>query len=570
MSSEVKVVEVEQSDKGLKLEPNLQAVDNARKGFSWRKVEEELGVVVKEKFNAVTLVVEKPAKMQPDKIALIWLDDKLEAKKYTFGELDVWANLFANRLKKLGVEKGERVFFFLPRIPLLYFGFLGSLKMGAVVGTLFSAFGEQALFDRLSNSGAKVLVTNRELAKRLENVRKDLPHLEEVLVVEDFEEDLKNEKGDFETEQMELDDNAFMLYTSGTTGKPKGVVHTHRAIVQQYWTSRNVLDLKDNDIYWCTADPGWVTGIAYSIMGNWACGVTSVVHGGRFDPDTWYKIIQDYKVSVWYSAPTAVRMLAAAEASIIKKYDLSSLRHILSVGEPLNPDPIFWGQKEVGLTFHDTWWQTECGAIMIANFPAEKTKIGSMGKPIPGVEAAVVDEKGKLCKVGVEGDLAIKPGWPAMMKTIWRRPKKYQSYFDNGWYISGDRAWVDKDGYFWFVGRADDVIKTSGERVGPFEVESAILSMREAAEAGVIGKPDPLRGEIIKAFVVLRKSVKPTEALKEAIQKHVKAHLAGHAYPREIEFVDKLPKTRSGKIVRRMLRAKELGLPLGDTSTLEE
>ena len=342
-------------------------------------------------------------------------------------------------------------------------------------------------------------------------------------------------------------------------------------------TAKWALDLRDSDTYWCTADPGWVTGIAYEILGSWSCGVTSVVYGGRFDPRRWYEILEKYQVSVWYTAPTAIRMLMAAGSDLVKEFKLSQLRHLCSVGEPLNPEAIKWSIKVFGRPFHDTWWQTETGAICIANYPSLDIKIGAMGKPVPGLIAAIVDDHGKELEVNKEGNIALKPKWPSMMHTIWKRPHKYKSYFTNGWYISGDHGLKDKDGYFWFIGRADDVIKTSGERVGPFEVESALVEHPAVIEAGVIGKPDPLRGEIIKAFVVLEESVKRkvanekyAEKLKTELSLYVKKHLAGHAYPREIEFIDKLPKTRSGKIMRRILKAKELGLPIGDTSTLEE
>jgi len=331
-----------------------------------------------------------------------------------------------------------------------------------------------------------------------------------------------------------------------------------------------VLDIHDNDVYFPTADPGWVTGIAYGMLGTWSIGASMVAYEGRFDPARWYEILEKYEVSVWYTAPTAIRMLAKASVGLAKKYDLSHLRYLASVGEPLNPEPIRFGLKAYGLPFHDNWWQTEIGGICIANYPCLDIKMGSMGRPVPGIYATIVDDKGKELGPNKEGNLALKPNFPSLMHTIWRRPEKYQSYFENGWYISGDKAYKDKDNYFWFIGRADDVIKTSGERVGPFEVESAIIEHPACAEAGVIGKPDPERGEIIKAFVVLKPGQKGSEALKGEISEFVKNKLAGHAYPREVEFVESLPKTRSGKIMRRVLKAKELGLPIGDTSTLEE
>lgn len=564
-----------------KEKPNLEDYQKTYQDFSWQKAaDEELTFYSDGKINAAYNAIDRHLdSWRKNKIALYWESQEGVQKKYTFEEIAKLSNRFGNYLKKLGVEREDRVFIFLPRVPFLYISFLGILKIGAIAGTLFSAFYEAALFDRLDNSDAKVLITNKELVDRLKKIRHKLTHLKHIILIDDpkFLEEFEKSSEDLKIAHMKNEDYAFMLYTSGTTGKPKGVVHRHLAVLSEHMTAKYVLDLHDNDTYFCTADPGWVTGIAYEILGSWSNGVASVVFEGRFSPEKWYQILEKYKITVWYTAPTAIRMLEAAGTSLAKKYDLSNLRHILSVGEPLNPAPIRWGIKAFGLPFHDTWWQTETGAICIANYPSMDIKIGSMGKPVPGVVAGIVDDQGKLLPPGKEGNLALKAPWPSMMKTIWRRPKKYKSYFVNKWYLSGDRAWKDEDGYFWFVGRADDVIKTSGERVGPFEVESALVEHEAVTEAGVIGKPDPVRGQIIKAFVVLSKDKRDKikdkryeEKLKKEIAMYVKRHLAGHAYPREIEFMDKLPKTRSGKIVRRILKAKELGLPTGDTSTLEE
>jgi acetyl-CoA synthetase len=559
--------------------PNLDDYDRVRKDFTWAHAKKELEWFDGSLNAAYNAVDRHTLTWRKNKVALYWEDEAGNEKKYTFEELTLLSNKVGNILKDFGVERGERVFLFLPRIPELYFSFLGILKIGAIAGTLFSAFQEQALADRLGNSEAKVVLTTTELKPRIDKIRRKLPNLQHVVVVdtEDFAKSLAHASDELHVSHVHPDDYAFMLYTSGTTGKPKGVMHAHQAVLQEHMTARWVLDLRDDDTYWCTADPGWVTGIAYEILGSWSNGVAALVYAGRFDPKRWYGLLQKYKITVWYTAPTAIRMLMAIGTKLVKEFDLSNLRHMCSVGEPLNPEAVKWGIEAFGMPFHDTWWQTETGAICIANYASMDIKIGSMGKPVPGVEAAIVDDEGRPVANNKEGNIALKPGWPSMMKAIWRRPHKYQSYFAGGWYISGDHGWKDDDGYFWFIGRADDVIKTSGERVGPFEVESALVAHPAVVEAGVIGKPDALRGEIIKAFVVLEKSAlekyktkAEQETLKEELSVYVKKHLAGHAYPREIEFIDKLPKTRSGKIMRRILKAKEMGLPIGDTSTLEE
>lgn len=506
------------------------------------------------------------------KTALIFEPDEGETQTYTFEDLAKRSNKYANFLKHKVINRGDRVFIFLPRTPELFISFLGIVKTGAIAGTMFSAFAKDALKDRLENSGAVALFTNKELYERVKEVQAELPELKHIILVDDeeTEKELDSQPDTFDVAHMKPEDYAFMLYTSGTTGKPKGIVHAHYGLIQQKASAEHVLDLKENDVYWCTADPGWVTGIVYSILSNWAIGVTTLVHGGRFDPDIWYGLIQKHKVTVWYTAPTAVRMLMAKGDELVKKYDLSSLRHLGSVGEPLNPEAVEWGEKAFGKMFHDTWWQTETGSMMIVNSPDLKIKPGSMGKPLPWIKAAVMDDEMNPVPQGEEGNLCLLPPWPSIMRTVWQNQEKYQSYFNKGWYISGDKAKIDEEGYFWFIGRADDVIKTSGERVGPFEVESALDKFPGVVEAGVIGKPDEVRGEIIKAFVVLKPGVEGNDELIKELQEHVKKYLAGHAYPKEIAFVDKLPKTRSGKIMRRILKAKELGQDIGDTSTLED
>jgi acetyl-CoA synthetase len=572
---------------GLKLETlpvkqgdyNLKNYEEAYRNFRWETIEADFSWHKTGKVNMAYEAIDRHAEgFRKNKIALYFRDQN-RYEKYTFKEMKELTNKAANVLKDMGVEKGDRVFIFLPRSPELYFALLGAIKLGAIVGPLFEAFMEGAVRDRLQDSGAKVLVTNPELYKRVPV--QDLPDLKKILLVgEKIEE--TDRIADFNRRMAEADrhlditwvgreDGLILHYTSGSTGKPKGVLHVHNAMIQHYATGKWVLDLKEDDVYWCTADPGWVTGTSYGVFAPWLNGASSVIVGGRFSPDDWYKTIEDFRVTVWYSAPTAFRMLMGAGDELVKKYDLSSLRHILSVGEPLNPEVIRWGYKVFGRRIHDTWWMTETGAILISNYPCMEIRPGSMGRPIPGVEAAIVDDQGNELPPYRMGNLAIKKGWPSMMRQIWNNPAKYESYFlPNGWYISGDTAYMDEDGYFWFQGRKDDVILTSGERVGPFEVESKLVEHPAVAEAGVIGKPDPVRGEIIKAFISLRKGYEPSEELKEEIRQFVRQGLAAHAAPREIEFRDKLPKTRSGKIMRRVLKAWELNLPAGDLSTMED
>ncbi|RKD68744.1 acetyl-CoA synthetase [Sinobaca qinghaiensis] len=559
---------------------NLKSYEDTVKTFKWEDIEKEFSWYETGKINLAHEAIDRYADMpeKKDQIALYYSDAERN-EEYTFEQMKKHTNKAANMIKEAGIEKGDRLFIFMPRSPELYFAILGAIKAGAIVGPLFEAFMEGAVRDRLEDSSAKGLLTTPTLLERVPV--DDLPALDTVFI---YGEDVKEEgpyldfnsrmsaaSDEFEPEWMDKEDGMILHYTSGSTGKPKGVLHVHNAMLQHYQTAKWVLDLKDDDVYWCTADPGWVTGTSYGIFGPWLAGATNVVRGGRFSPQDWYQTLQDYKVTVWYSAPTAFRMLMSAGDEVVKKYDLSKLRHILSVGEPLNPEVVRWGEEVFNLRIHDTWWMTETGAQMICNFPSMEIKPGSMGKPIPGVKAAIVNDQGEELPANRMGNLAIESGWPSMMRTIWNNEEKFNSYFEvAGWYISGDSAYMDEDGYFWFQGRIDDVIMTSGERVGPFEVESKLVEHPAVAEAGVIGKPDPVRGEIIKAFVALRDGYEVTDELKEEIRVFVKEGLAAHAAPREIEFRDKLPKTRSGKIMRRVLKAWELDLPTGDLSTMEE
>ncbi|MDQ0340322.1 acetyl-CoA synthetase [Caldalkalibacillus uzonensis] len=566
---------------------NLQDYEEARRTFSWSDVEKVFSWYETGKVNMAYEAIDRHAEGErKDKVALYYSDAQRD-EQYTFQEMKAKSNQAANILHKLGIKKGDRVFIFMPRSPELYFSLLGAIKLGAIVGPLFEAFMEGAVRDRLENSEAVAVVTTPELLPRVPS--KDLPALKHILLVgdnldleqlnkehptvqlHDYHKEMADASTAFDIVWVDKEDPLILHYTSGSTGKPKGVLHVHYAMLQHYQTGKWVLDLKEDDVYWCTADPGWVTGTSYGIFAPWLNGATNVIRGGRFSPEDWYYTIEKYKVTVWYSAPTAFRMLMGAGEAVAERYDLSSLRHILSVGEPLNPEVIRWGLQVYKLRIHDTWWMTETGGMLICNYPCMEMRPGSMGKPFPGIEADIIDDEGNPLPPYQMGNLAIKVGWPSMMRKIWKNEEKYNEYFRlKGWYISGDSAYKDEDGYFWFQGRVDDVIMTAGERVGPFEVESKLVEHPAVAEAGVIGKPDPVRGEIIKAFISLRAGYEPSEELKEEIRQFVKTGLAAHAAPREIEFKDKLPKTRSGKIMRRVLKAWELGLPTGDLSTMED
>jgi acetyl-CoA synthetase len=370
------------------------------------------------------------------------------------------------------------------------------------------------------------------------------------------------------------EDMAILHFTSGTTGMPKGAVHVHNAVLTHYLTGKYVLDLHPDDIFWCTADPGWVTGTSYGIIAPMTHGITSIIDEADFDAERWYRILEEQRVTVWYTAPTAIRMLMRAPNDQPRRFDLSRLRLVHSVGEPLNPEAVLWGEKVLGLPIHDNWWQTETGGIMIANYASQEIRPGSMGRPLPGIEAAIIrrgdgDTVEQINEPDVEGELALRPGWPSMFREYLHDEERYRKCFVGGWYITGDLARRDKDGYFWFVGRSDDIIKTAGHMVGPFEVESTLMEHPAVAEAGVIGKPEPVIGELVKAFVVLKDGFTPSEELRLELIGFGRSRLGSAVAPKEIDFIDNLPRTRSGKIMRRLLKARELGLPEGDISTME-
>jgi acetyl-CoA synthetase len=572
------------------LAPSLQDYEQARAAFSWEDARRELdGLPDKRGLNIAHEAIDRHASgSRKDHLAIRWLGRHGDARDFTYAQLRALTNRFANVLQKLGVAKGDRVFALSGRIPELYLTALGTLKHGSIFSPLFSAFGPEPIKARLTIGEAKVLVTTETLYQRkVASLRASLPSLQHVLLVgeggtptgvpgtHDFHQLMNEASEHFTIGPTDPEDVALLHFTSGTTGAPKGAVHVHEAVVAHHITGKLALDFHPDDIFWCTADPGWVTGTSYGIIAPLTNGITSIVDEGDFEAERWYRILQEQKVSIWYTAPTAIRMLMKAGTEIVRKYDLHALRFLASVGEPLNPEAVVWGQKAFGLPFHDNWWQTETGGIMIANYVAMDIRPGSMGRPLPGIEAAIVrkTEDGKIEVIeepNVQGELALRPGWPAQFRAYLNEPERYQKCFAGGFYLTGDLAKRDRDGYFWFVGRKDDVIKTSGHLIGPFEVESILMEHQAVAEAGVIGKPDPVALEVVKAFIALKDGYEPSEALKRELLGFARAWLGAVVAPKEIEFRQKLPRTRSGKIMRRLLKAQELGLPEGDTSTLEE
>lgn len=510
-----------------------------------------------------------------------WIGAHAERQEITFGELDRISNRFAHALLRLGLGAGDVLFTLLPKMPEQFYVFLGTLKAQLVCSPLFSNFGPEALLHRLSDAEAKVLVTKKGLLKKLTDIRSALPLLEKIILVDACEHDLpeglyslplllEEASSVYETPLTSPEHPSVLHYTSGSTGRPKGVLHCHRSIIAQQATSREILGLQDDDIYWCTADQGWVTGTSYGIIGPWSLGVTQIQYGGGYDAKAWLEILRVENVTVWYSAPTALRMLMREGEQLFTAADVQKLRHICSVGEPLNPEVIRWAHRVLKRDVFETWFQTETGAIMIANRPGMALREGSMGKPVAGVTAAILDKEGRAVPNGQQGELCLKVPWASMFSTYLNNADSYRVKFKNGYYCTGDMARQDSDGYFWFVGRNDDVINTAGHLVSPFEVESSLLELQEIAESAVVGIVDGLLFEKIVAFVRLRTESLPSRAMELKIRLHIANKLSTIATPQEIIFCKTIPKNKSGKIMRRVLRAQYLGEDAGDISTMEQ
>jgi acetyl-CoA synthetase len=569
------------------VQPNMLDYHHTYATFSWEAVRRELdGLPDGQGLNIAHEAVARHATgAQRNCVAMRWLRRDGTSHAFTYADVQEHSTRFANILRDFGVGRGEAVFSLAGRIPELYFAALGTWKNVSVFCPLFSAFGPEPIYQRLHRGKARLLLTTERLyQQKVAGLRHRLPHLQHVLLA-DADADLGNNvwslprlmgqaAADFSIPPTDPQEMALLHFTSGTTGMPKGAVHVHQAVLTHYMTGKYVLDFHPGDVFWCTADPGWVTGTSYGIIAPLVHGVTNLVDEAEFDAERWYRILEAQQVNVWYTAPTAIRRLMRLGLKPREQYDLRHLRLIHSVGEPLNPEAVVWGQEMLGLPIHDNWWQTETGGIMIANFAAMDIRPGSMGRPLPGIEAAIVRRVGEqavevIDAPDVQGELALKPGWPSMFQSYLHEEERYRKCFVDGWYITGDLARRDEDGYFWFVGRADDIIKTAGHMVGPFEVESALMEHPSVAEAGVIGKPDPIIGELVKAFVTLKQGVEPSDKLRLELIGFARTRLGSAVAPKEIAFEPNLPKNRAGKIMRRLLKARELGLPEGDTSTLE-
>ena len=565
---------------------NLLDYDEAAKTFSWAQARALIDGLPRGGLNIAHEAIERHILAgRGDKLALRWIGRDENSSDFSYAALGADINRYANILAQHGITKGDRVFSLLGRVPELYIAALGTLKNGSVFSPLFSAFGPEPIKSRMTIGNAKALVTTEAFYRRkIEPWRQELASLEHVFLTEcsgdlpagtiDLNAELTKAAPSFQAVRTEPEDMALLHFTSGTTGRPKGAVHVHEAVVAHHITGRLALDLHEDDVFWCTADPGWVTGTSYGIISPLSNGATMIVDQAEFDAERWYRILQDQKVTVWYTAPTAIRMLMKVGADIAKGFDLSKLRLMASVGEPLNPEAVVWGVEAFGKPFHDNWWQTETGGIMISNFPAMDVKPGSMGRPLPGITAGIVERTadggvGEITKPMAMGELALRPGWPSMMRAYLNEEERYRKCFVGGWYLTGDLAMRDEEGYYWFVGRADDVIKSAGHLIGPFEVESALMEHPAVAEAGVIGVPEPTAGEVVKAFVALKDGFEPSEGLRKELLGHARKRLGPAVAPKDIAFRQNLPKTRSGKIMRRLLKARELGLPEGDISTLE-
>lgn len=569
-----------------KIAHHLSNYEKVKAAYLWENVAQELSGLPEGKgLNIAHEAIDRHALTnQKNTIALRFIRKNSSFQDFTYSELKVQTSKFANILQQLGIQKGERIFSLAGRIPELYITALGTLKYTAVFCPLYAVFGPEPIYQRLSKGDARVLVTTSVLfEKKVKGICDRIPSLRYSILTDinehisdtilSFSQLMGEAKDEFKIPETHPEDPALLHFTSGTTGMPKGVLHVHKAVYTHYITGKYVLDFHHGDIFWCTADPGWVTGTSYGIIAPFLHGVTAIVDEEEFDAVRWYSNLEQQKISVWYTAPTAIKRLMRMDIKPKEVYHLENLRLILSVGEPLHAGAVIWGQQNFGIPILDNWWQTETGGIMIANYPSMNVKPGSMGKPLPGIEVAIAEitdhQIRLITEPNIQGHLILKKGFPSLFRGYLHDEERFKKCFIDDWYLTGDLAKKDSDGYFWFVGRADDIIKTSGHMVGPFEVESTLMKHPSVSEAAVIGKPEPTIGELVKAFLVLKENSKANEQTKIDIMAFARREMGPAVAPKEIEFVASIPKTRSGKILRRLLKARELGLPEGDLSTLE-
>jgi acetyl-CoA synthetase len=560
--------------------PHLLDYEKTCADFSWLQERSHLqGLPDGRGLNIAHEAIDRHAETAGDRTAIRWMSEDDSVLDISYTTLKEQSNRFAALLESLGIDKGERVFSLTGRIPLLYSVVLGTLKHLNVFCPLFESFGPEPVIQRLGRGDGVVLVTTHQhYLRKIAASRHELPHLRHILLVDTEKHQEKNTwslpllmenmSSSWQIPPTAPEDPALLHFTSGTTSMPKGALHVHEAVVTHYVTGKYVLDLHPGDIFWCTADPGWVTGTSYSIIAPLVHGVTTIIDQAEFEARRWLQILSAQQVNILYTSPTAIRRLMRIDPSVWSEYSFPNLRAIHSVGEPLEPQAVLWGAQVLKNPIHDNWWQTETGGIMIANFPGVPIKPGSMGRPLPGITARVINQENTEVPTGDIGMLALQSGWPSMFRNYIHDKERYEKCFSGKWYLTGDLASIDTDGYFWFKGRADDIIKTAGHLVGPFEVEAVLASHPAVAEAAVFGIPDPMLGEMVAACVVLHSGYSSNEILQQELLGYCRKQLGSAIAPRQIQFAPQLPKNRAGKTMRRLLKAQACDQPPGDTSTL--
>ena len=558
---------------------NLSSYAQTYRSFSWSEAETEFTWKDSNLTNIAFEAIDRHALTNGHLKALV-LEKAGKTESFTYLDLMKISCQWANLLSQYGLAKGDRLFIYLDPCPELYFAMIACARMGVVFCPLYPTLVFDELEDRIHNATPKAILTHPDLAENLPH--EAMADVEHVLLTEGpapglfrgeaVIEDLPGQMSEeFETVWVERDARLYLLYTSGSTGPPKGVVHVHQDMLGLKPTARSVLDLNEGSVLWTDGHPAWILGTVYGTFAPWLCGATSVIIADPFSASSWYRTLEKHKVEVWYTTPSRIRRLMDAGEDLPPRYDFSNLRHICTVGEALGPELFHWVRSNIGLSPHDTWWMTETGMICLANFASLDIKPGSMGKPVPGLEAAIVSEDGEKLPMLTLGQLALRPGWPAMMREIWQDTHRYQAYFRlSGWFLTGDMAIVDEDGYFFHQGRMDDLIKIGEKIIGPYEIEQVLCRHPAVHEAAVISKEASLGKSSLKAFLTVSEGFKPSMRLRHEIRAFVKPNLSSAVQLSEVEFISELPKTRSGKLLRRVLRARELGLPEGDLLGLQD